>query len=99
MDVHNPTNLIIMNSTKKLLTTSTTLMGKIAGVFVLSLLIGISQTHATQTVRELFDKIGKPVQATVLALFTKTLGVWTGPFHLTNTTALCWNIARAKTDC
>lgn len=31
---------------------------KLCGAFAASLLIGISQTHATQTVRELFDKIG-----------------------------------------
>jgi hypothetical protein len=31
---------------------------KLCGAMAASLLIGISQTHATQTVRELFDKIG-----------------------------------------
>ncbi|TAK94021.1 MAG: hypothetical protein EPO07_17345 [Verrucomicrobia bacterium] len=47
-----------MNSTNKLLTTTSPRAVKLAGLLVLLLLIGISQARATQTVRELFDKIG-----------------------------------------
>src|SRR5688572_18262862 len=38
---------------------------KLCGAFATSLLIGISQTHATQTVRELYDKIGNSDYITI----------------------------------
>ena len=41
---------------------------KISGAIAASLLIGISQTHATQTVRELFDKIGNSDYITINGL-------------------------------
>lgn len=42
-----------MNSPKEILTTSTALaVAKLLGAFAASLLIGISQTHATQETRE-----------------------------------------------
>lgn len=70
-----------MNSTNKLLTT-TARAAKLAGVCAASLLIGINQTHATQTVRELFDKIGNSDYITINGLGSggSTLGLqgdWT----------------------
>jgi len=56
-----------MNTTNKLLTTSAR-AAKLAGVCAASLLIGISQTPATQTVRELFDKIGNSDYITINGL-------------------------------
>lgn len=41
---------------------------KFCGALVASVLIGISQTHATQTVRELFDKIGTSDYITIEGL-------------------------------
>lgn len=41
---------------------------KLCGAFAASVLIGISQTHATQTVRELFDKIGNSDYITINGL-------------------------------
>jgi hypothetical protein len=41
---------------------------KLCGALAASLLIGISQTHATQTVRELFDKIGNSDYITIEGL-------------------------------
>lgn len=41
---------------------------KLCGAVAASLLIGISQTHATQTVRELFDKIGNSDYITINGL-------------------------------
>lgn len=57
-----------MNSTNKLLTMTTARAAKLAGVCAVSVLIGISQTHATQTVRELFDKIGNSDYITINGL-------------------------------
>jgi len=56
-----------MNSTNKLLTNPAR-AAQLAGVCATSLLIGISQMNAAQTVRELFDKIGTSDYITINGL-------------------------------